>query len=462
MSRPNVVWITLDSVRADHTSLNGYERETTPFLRSLVEEPAGTAFRQCFAHSKSTHPSSGAILTGTPPRHNTVGVTGDKLPPTVPSVAERFGRAGYRTACLSRNSYVSPATGLDRGFDRFQWLASATLHQLHPGTILRYVANIRRHSAGLALDTAKHASPFLMNDTAKRWLAEFETDTEPFFFYLHYNEPHRPYYPPNTYLDRFTDGLAMSADEAAAFAMEFHYTLDEIIATGCDLTDDEWDAIFAMYDAEIAYTDHMVGNLVRYLRTLDLGDTVVVVTADHGELFGEYGLLAHSYVLNDAVTHVPLVVHGLGDLEAGPDDIVQHGDVMKTLLESVGGDTEGMAGTDLRTGRPAFAVSQRGPIDVDDLLDINPEFDASRFHHSTLTALRTERFVYQRSENGSELFERPDETTDVSNTYPNVAESLDATLSGWLEANAEPAGAGRPGDFSASNERQLRDLGYLE
>ena len=189
MYRPNVVWITLDSVRADHTNLNGYERETTPFLRELADDDAGTAFRQCFAHSKSTHPSSGAILTGTPPTHNTVGVSGEKLPESVPSVAERFGEAGYRTACLSRNSYVSEATGLDRGFDRFQWLAYSTMHELHPVTLLKYFANVRSHSAGLVLDTAKHASPYLMNDTAKRWLSDLEANSDPFFFYLTTTSP---------------------------------------------------------------------------------------------------------------------------------------------------------------------------------------------------------------------------------------------------------------------------------
>lgn len=456
MASPNIVWITLDSVRADHTSIEGYERETTPYIRDLAE--AGFGFRQCFAHSKSTHPSSGAILTGTPPTYNTVGTTGEKLPAGVPTVAERFSGAGYETACLSRNSYVSSATGLDRGFDRFQWLSSSTMHQLHPFTLLRYFSNICKHSAGFTLDTAKHSSAYLMNETAKRWLSSFE---EPFFFYLHYNEPHRPYFPPKSYLERYTDEIEMSTSEAAAFAMEVHYNLDDIVADGCDLTDDEWEALFAMYDAEIAYTDHMVGELIEHIRTLGFEDTIFVVTADHGELFGEHGLLAHSYVLDAAVTHVPLVIHGLNGLTVDADDLVQHADVMKTLLEYVGGDSEGMVGTDLRKDSPDFAVSQRGPVDFDHLLDRNPEFDASRFHESTLTALRTDKFVYQRSDERVELFERPDESIDVADRYPEVAGELDAKLEKWLDEHGQPAEEGQQGDFSASNERQLRDLGYL-
>lgn len=462
MNKPNVLWITLDSVRADHTNLNDYEYNTTPFINSLAEENAGISLRQCFSHSMYTQPSSGAILTGTPPIKNTLGVSGESLPDSVVTVPERFSDSGYHTACLSRNSYVSSATGLDRGFDEFQWIAAATMYKLHPFTLFRYFANIRNHSAGLAPDSAKHASPFLINETAKRWLSKFESRSDPFFFYIHYNEPHRPYYPPIRYLDRYTDGIAMSPSEAAEFAMEVHYNLEEIIANGCNLTEDQWDALIAMYDAEIAYTDHMVGELISHVRSLDIGETIFVVTADHGELFGEYGLLSHKYVLNSAVTHVPLVVHGLDGFTAGPDDILQHSDVMVTLLEYVGGDTEGMVGTDLRTGRPEFAVSQRGPVDFDNLLEINSSFDTSLFHRSTLSSLRTDRFIYQRSEDRSELFERPNETTDVSQTYPEVVEELDDKLSQWMDKYGQPADEGREGDFSSAKEKQLRDLGYLD
>lgn len=457
MASPNIIWITLDSVRADHTSMGGYERDTTPCIQNLAE--AGIGFRQCFAHSKSTHPSSGAILTGTAPTYNTVGMTGDKLPIGVPTVAERFSETGYQTACLSRNSYVSSATGLDRGFDRFRWISSSTMHQLHPLTLLRYFVNIRSHSAGFTLDTAKHASAYLMNETAKRWLSRLE---EPFFFYLHYNEPHRPYYPPKSYLERYTDEIEMSASEAAAFAMEVHYNLHDIVADGCGLSEDEWAALFAMYDAEIAYTDHMVGELIEYIRTLDFHDTIFVVTADHGELFGEHGLLAHQYVLNAAVTHIPLVIHGLDGLAVDADDLVQHSDVMKTLLQHVGGNSDGMVGTNLLRDKPEFAISQRGPVDFGDLVDRNPEFDASRFHKPTLTALRTDQFVYQRSEERAELFERPDETTDVSQGYPEVVKELDRKLTKWLEKYGRPADKGQDGDFSSAKEKQLRDLGYLD
>jgi uncharacterized sulfatase len=302
-----------------------------------------------------------------------------------------------------------------------------------------------------------------MNEVAKDWLADFQRDDDPFFFYLHYNEPHRPYYPPRKYLETFTEDLSMSGKEAAEFALEVHYNLEEIVANGCELSDEEWAALKAMYDAEIAYTDEMVGRLFDHIRSLDSRETVVVVTADHGELFGEYGLLSHSYVLHDAVTRVPLVVHGLEDgLAVDADDTVQHLDVFRTLLNVAGGDPGDTIGVDLREERREFAVSQRGPTSFDELLAHNPSFDTARFHTETLTALRTPEYKYQRSSEKAELFALPDEDADISSAQPERRATLDEELSEWLDRYGQPVGAAQEGEFSDAVTRQLRDLGYME
>lgn len=461
MERPNIVWITLDSVRADHTTLDGYERATTPELERIGR--GGHAFSNCFAHSLSTLPSTGAMMSGYPPSRNTVGVDGNQLPDSITTMSERFADAGYTTACLSRNSYLSSATGLDRGFDRFQWLSSSTLYEAGIKPLLSYALNLRSHSAGLSTDTAKHSSAYLMNEVAKDWLADLQRDDDPFFFYLHYNEPHRPYYPPRKYLDTFTEDLSMSGKEAAEFALEVHYNLEDIVANGCDLSDEEWIALKAMYDAEIAYTDEMIGRLFDHIRSLDSRETVVVVTADHGELFGEYGLLSHSYVLHDAVTRVPLVVHGLeDDLAIDADDTVQHLDVFRTLLNVAGGDPGDTIGVDLREEGREFVISQRGPTSFDELLAHNPSFDTSRFHTETLTALRTPEYKYQRSSEKAELFALPNENDDVSSSNPEERAALDDELSEWLDQYGQPVGAAQEGEFSDAVTRQLRDLGYME
>lgn len=459
MDSPNILWITLDSVRADHTSIGGYQRDTTPALDELSSD--GYSSANCFAHGKSTLTSSGTILTGLAPSRNTLGISGRYLPDRVQTVSERFSDAGYETALLSRNSFVSSATGLDRGFDHSQWLAAETIREVGVRTLFKYLLNVRSHSAGLTPDTAKHATPYLMNETAKRWLADFERD-RPFFFYLHYNEPHRPYYPPLSYIEEYADDIEMGGRAAAERALEIHRNLKELVATGCNLDDSEWAALRAMYDAEIAYTDEMVGRLVDHVRSTVSGETVVVITADHGELFGEYGLMSHKYVLIDAVTRVPLIVDGLDEqLSVESDDILQHADVMRTLLALAGVDVEESVGVDLRESAPEFAVSQRGPTEFDDLYEHDGSFDASRFHKSTLTALRTPTYRYQRSDDGADLFELPDENTDVSADNPDIVADLSGRLEAWLDEHGQPNEHPRDAKYSGAVQRQLRDLGYL-
>jgi len=461
MNQPNILWITLDSVRSDHTILDDYERETTPELARLASD--GYGFNNCFSHGKSTLPSSGSILTGKAPSRTTLGITGSSLPESVTTVAERFAGAGYSTACLSRNSFVSGATGLDRGFDRFQWLSASTIRKAGLKTLLKYLNNIREHSAGFTTNTAKHATPYLMNEIAKRWLATFEREDDPFFFYLHYNEPHRPYVPPGKFIDAFSGDLEMSPDAAAEFALDFHYNLDEAIATDRELTADEAAALKAMYDAEIAYTDHMVGKLVDYVERLDLGNTVVVITGDHGELFGEYGLYAHSYVLIDAVTRVPLVLTGLHqELAVADDDIVQHSDIMTTLLALAGCETEDTIGVDLRAEGRSAAFSQRGETDFSGLLEHNHDYDTSPFLDGVLTSMRTETHRFQRGEDGHQLFELPDERTPVHDQQPATVSELSESLDDWLDTHGEPVGEAETGEFSGAVRKQLSDLGYLD
>lgn len=459
--RPNIVWITLDSVRQDRTTMGGHERDTTPRLQALADSSDGATSDECIAHSIWTLPSSASILTGTYPTHHTVGIDGSRLPDTVRTVPELFGDVGYRTACLSGNSYLSSATGLDRGFDRFQWLSSSTLlRAAGPLTLARYLLNVRRHSAGLTLDADRHSTPFLMNEIAKRWFRDFYREDEPFFFYLHYNEPHRPYYPPLPYLDRFTEDRPTSGREAAEVAVDVHENFVERVADGCDLSETEWASLLAMYDAEVAYTDEMVGRLVEFARSFD-GETVFVITADHGELLGEYGLLAHRFVLHDAVINVPLVVHG-GEFDLEPDGLVQHVDVVQTLLARAGGDTAQLQGVDLDEDAREFAVAQRDPAEFDEFLEYNPDFDTSRFHESVLTALRTRQYKYQRSDDGTDLFELPDEETDVSDEQPDVCDDLDERLEMWLETDGRPVGASGQAEFTDAMRRQLSDLGYLQ
>lgn len=465
--RPNIVWITLESTRADHTTMGGYDKNTTPNLQRIADSAEGRYFSEAFSHGIWTLASSASILTGTYPSHHGAGMTGEAIPDELPTVAERLQQSGYDTACISPNSHLSSATGLDRGFDEFVWLSKSTLREaVGLKTILSYIRNIRTHGGGLTLDTRKHGTDYMLNKLALRWLRERQTKSDPLFLYLHYGGPHHPYFPPDRFLEPFAAERGMSLQEIKDIGLDHHENLYEHMAANSPFSEEAWEALRALYDGEIAHADELVGELFDAVQSLDIGDTVFVITADHGELFGESGLLAHQIVTNDAVSHVPLVTHGLSPALAHDGELVQHADVMTTLLGMTGAPTAGTQGVDLRTDRRDFAIVQRGADrcrqNVSKLIELNPDFDASRFPDSTLTALRTTEYKYQHSDDGTELFRLPDETTDITSEYPDVAADLDTKLHEWFETEGVPVTEQRQeGRFTDEMRAQLADLGYL-
>lgn len=460
MSLPTIVWISLESTRYDHTTFGDHDNETTPSLERIADR--GTSFDRCFSHGIWTRTSSGSILTGTYPGFHGAGMDHDTVPTEFPTIAERLRDAGYRTVCFSKNAHLSSASGLDRGFDEFVWYDKFSLQDVagYSG-LLKYLLKLRRHSIGYTSRTRLHSTGYLLTEGIKERL---ENSAEPTFLYAHYGDPHHPYVPPRPYLDRFTESLPFSAEEALEIALEMDETLMQTVADGCEFTDDEWAAIEAMYDACLAYTDSLVGEVYDYVRS-NVDDAIVVVTGDHGELLGERGLLAHRLVTHDAVTHVPLVVDGPTDL-LDADGHVQHVDVMRTLLEEIGANTGGLHGEDLRETTRHHSIVQRGgpraAETVEMLRDLNPEFDGDRFHQGTLTTVRTDEHKYERSESDRRLYDLPDEETDVLETRPDVVRDLEATLeerSEWLFDDRSTSR--RSGDLSPRMKNQLQDLGYL-
>lgn len=458
-NRPNIVWITLDSVRMDHTTMGGHTRDTTPNISELAE--SGFSHDICIAPGQGTPYSSGSFLTGTYPFYHGLQFENEYIPKELATVPELLRHVGYSTAGLSRNSFVGPGTGLDRGFDRFEWISSSQLFNIVPTSVLvKWALNIRQHSAGFSLDTGKHSTPFLMNGIAKRWLKDL-ADSEPFFLYLHYNEPHHPYYPPLSYLDEYTDDISFSTKEAASFAMEMHNKYRSWVANNKVLTDDELEALQALYDAEIRYTDEMIGRLTEYIQSLGLEDTIIVITADHGDYFGEKNLLSHVLSIDDGITHTPLVVHGFDEIRTD-SPVIQQIDVMEALVATAGGETEQFQGIDVRNEIREYAISNRAPVDQETWREYNSEFDASRFHSGKLTSIHTGEFRYQSSNEKSELFRLPDETQDVSKEFPNVADYLDGELEQWLKEFGKPIKEEEPSELTDEMQQQLKNLGYIE
>lgn len=466
------MWVTIESTRRDHTSIgptaeNRAGRDTTPNLRAVAERADGRSFDGCYTHGIYTLPSSSSILTGTVASHHDTGMGSEALPDELPTVAERFSEAGYTTAGLSTISHVSHGSGLDRGFDKFGWLSASTMFDVAgPLTALKYLASLRRHSSGFTAERASHATGYLATQVAKDWIDDLAGGDEPVFLYLHYGDPHFPYAPPLPYLREYEDEFPLSRREALDLASYHAENIVDLIGRDVPLSAAEMETLEALYDACIEYTDDRVTSLLDYAeRTLD-GSTTSVVTADHGELFGERRTIGHRMTVHGKVANVPLVTSGLDAALDYDGEVVQHADVMRTLLERAGADTTGLHGVDMRDEVREYALVQRGERryarNVEKIRDRYPHFRNERYFEGTEHALFAEEFAYRRGDDRSELLRLPDEERDVSAERPDEAAAFATALDDLLAGDGAPFdGERREGAYTAEMQEQLQDLGYL-
>ncbi|HXH68550.1 MAG TPA: sulfatase-like hydrolase/transferase [Candidatus Limnocylindrales bacterium] len=248
---PNVILITLDTVRADRMGFLGSKLGLTPQLDALASE--GVVFEHAYSQAPITPVSHATILTGTFPQFHGIRNFGDRLPPTVPFLPDVLHAQGYHTGAFVGSIILDPKNGFASGFERGFDVYSAGFHRQKTGE--RREASMQRRgevTLGFALE----------------WLGQQKGG--PFFLWLHLWDAHDPYNPPEPFRSRFPN---------------------------------------TPYNADIAYVDSVVGKLLDYLRAQGLYDnTFIAVAADHGESLGDHGELTHSIFLYDATIHVPLLL----------------------------------------------------------------------------------------------------------------------------------------------------------
>jgi arylsulfatase A-like enzyme len=333
---PNVLLVSIDTLRADHLSSYGYERNTTPHLDALAAR--GLLFEAAHSTSSWTLPAHASLLTGRYPSFHGLEDEGAVLPEGLPTLAERFRELGYATFAVVAHVYVGREFGLDRGFDSFDDSL------LEGGT--------RNPRAAEVVD---------------RVLAHVDADGDrPFFAFVHLFDPHWDYAPPPPWDARFTDpGYAGPVDGTLRSLSP--WSGPDRAMPAADLAH-----LLALYDGEVAYADAEIGRLLAALEERGaLERTVVAVTADHGEEFEEHGRLGHGHSLYGEVLRVPLILAGHPRLPAGerrrePVSLV---DVAATLLDLAGGAAPaGAQGKSLLAAaepeRAVFAESVRFGLDL--------------------------------------------------------------------------------------------------
>ncbi|MFB6101781.1 MAG: sulfatase [Haloplanus sp.] len=339
----NVLFVVMDTVRADHLTPYGYDRQTTPGLADFAAE--ATVFEEAVAPAPWTLPVHASLFTGLYPSQHGADQENPYLE-GVTTLAETLSAAGYDTACYSSNAWITPYTHLTDGFD-----AQDNFFEVMPGDLLSgplaRVWKTMNDNDRLRTIADKLVS---LGNVAHEYLAggegadsktpavvdrtkAFVEDSEDWFAFINLMDAHLPYHPPDEFAEEFAPGV----DSAAVCQNSKEYN-----SGARDIDDDEWEAIRGLYDAEIAHIDAQLTRLFDWLKAEgEWEDTTVVVCADHGELHGEHDLYGHEFCLYDPLVNVPLMVKH-PDLEADRRrDTVELVDLYHTVLDALdvdGGD----------------------------------------------------------------------------------------------------------------------------
>jgi arylsulfatase A-like enzyme len=341
---PNVLLIVVDTLRADHLSGYGYARPTSPNIDRLAGN--GLLFKNAVSASSWTLPSHGSMLTGLYPHSHGAEAEGN-LGTGFRTLSEALAADGYRTAAFSANALTfSRRRGFGRGFihfeDDFQNLPSMSRE-----TFFGFRLEERLCQLHLLYDMPGRIRAEQINRSALRWI---DASHAPFFIVLNYLDVHDPYLPPDPYLHRYTNVRRPNKWYSEHWESFEHLTREEIGV--------EMDA----YDGAINYVDVNIANLLTELQQRGLGkNTLIVITSDHGEAFGDHGLMNHGNSLYRELTHVPLIFWEPGRIPEGRvvAEPISLTSLSATVLDLVG-SKQSLPGIPLRpfwSGAPISAMS---------------------------------------------------------------------------------------------------------
>ncbi len=473
----NIALIVVDALRADHASCYGYSRPTTPNLDAFAS--ANTRYATVVSPGVWTFPSMASMFTGLYPSQHGLNRANRTVPPERPLLAERLREAGYHTAGFSANPYVGRTYEFNRGFDVFQefWgfsgagdrsgmsgVLNGAYQWLWPrvrSTVKRSQTLTRAYQRYLRRRVeARDKGAAALVDATLEWVAQAERDHQPYFLYAHIMEAHGPLAPPSRHLRRFMD------EPSIARAREVNQDAMAYMAGANPLDDERMNLLLDLYDGSVSYSDEMLGRLLEAVGD----DCMVVVAADHGNSFGEHGILDHFFSVHQTLASVPMAVRH-PDIPAGVvERPVGTIDITPTVLELAGLDGSGLAGVSL------CATADPRPCLVTEFLDPPLErfnrfhrFDPAGFRRDLRGLLRGDHKYIWSSDGRDELYDLgkdPRETMNLVDTEPGLLAELRKLHDAWLlETSAGTASTqAAAGEFEVEEEvaASLRALGYFD
>lgn len=436
---PNILLISIDSLRSDHLGSYGYGRDTSPNLDALAR--GGARFETALAPSPWTLPSHVTLLTGRHPAAHGVNNPDRKLAESIPTLAEELHAAGYATAAFVSGPYLRTAYAYDRGFD----LYDQSLAAVSPG----------KSRTGIS-------SPQLI-DNLLRWIGQEkgEAAEKPFFAFLHLWDVHYDFAPPPPWDSHFDPDYTGTRDGAG------------IEGLAPDLPARDLEHIVALYDGEIRFTDEELGRLFSALKARGLFEnTIIIVTADHGEEFFEHGRIGHAITLFDESLRVPLIVHHPRSIDPGMvlDGQVRLMDVAPTVLGLAGlppGDIGMPAGAPIESRD--LSPWLRGDLFAGRFPEL-VSFPENRVWGKGRTAVRTagDKLIRENGIDYFEIFDLDNDPTEMSRRTGD-GDDLAATLWELLQLEKSFADWRETAEVEAPKmevkgrlRAQLEALGYID
>jgi len=328
---PNVVLIALDTLRADHLGMYGYSRPVSPALDALARD--SVVFSSAIAPAPWTLPSFAGVLTGFHPA--ALGILNEPkpLPPEATTLGEALCERGFQTAGVISHLFVGSTYSFDRGFERWDQ------------------SNVGGHA---------YVSSAKVTDKATAFLDEFEDD-RPFFLFTHYFDAHYDYMEHAEF--------PYSKEGASAVRSQGNNIVElQRLASSGQLDEESRNYLVDCYDSEIAFMDQQIGRLIDHLKATDrYDDTLIVVVADHGEMFAEREdrWIGHTRYVYDSLVRVPLLLKlPQSRITRTVTAAVSTVDVRATVLEAVGDPSADPRRTLLRSltqpAEPVFSQTRRG------------------------------------------------------------------------------------------------------
>lgn len=426
--RPNIVFILIDTLRADRLGAYGSEKGLTPFIDSIAKQ--SVVFTQCFAPSSYTVPSVASIYTGLYPSNHGVefglvrkeanSIVQHKLSNKYPTLPKILKNHGYATHGFVTNACLKPEFGFSGGFDHY---------------------DVKSWEEGIWI--TKQLNTNLARINAQK----------PYFLFFLYFDPHETYNRHRRLDLKFPEGFP--DEKISDFSQSYLSDLEgkEDIKTGTQ----QLQVLETLYDGEVLYTDQHLQNAFKKLNITD--DDLVVITSDHGEGFMEHGRLGHAVHLYNETLHVPLIIRLPKKRFAGQriDAIVSLVDLLPTVCQMAGimpkGNYDGLdllncLNTKVFTERPLFANLNRSK-------EIN--FSATFF--------RDWKFIIDRSNKKMELFNLrldPSETKNLKEEYPNIAKRMEKLIQDHVKPGPrrKPVMA-RATEITKEELEKFKAMGYL-